>query len=269
MRPPIIVETGWASHAGLRRALNEDALLVEPPLFLVADGMGGHEAGDRASAGAIEELTRLAGRATVELTDLRDAIARARDRVDGLSDTGSGRAGTTLSGAAVASVDGVGYWLTVNIGDSRTYRLADGELEQITVDHSLVQELIDSGELLAADAQGDRRRNIITRALGAGSAGEADYWMIPAEPGDRVLVCSDGLTAEVSDADIHAILTLHADPQVAADRLVESALAGGGRDNVTVIVVDALEVHTRPEGASDGEPGIDTLPRAATTGGMR
>ncbi|MFE6997787.1 PP2C family protein-serine/threonine phosphatase [Microbacterium sp. NPDC057659] len=272
MIPPIVVSCGWATHAGLRRTLNEDSLLVQAPLFLVADGMGGHQAGEEASAGAIQEFAGLVGRPAVALDDVRFAIARAKTRIDALSDAGTGRAGTTLSGVAVASVDGVGYWLAVNIGDSRTYRLSDGELEQITVDHSVVQELIDAGELLESDARGDRRRNIITRALGAGSTGEADYWMLPAETGDRILVCSDGLSSEVGDDVIARILSQHTDPQVAADHLVSAALEQGGRDNITAVVVDAVHVRTRPQGAGGDDTidiDVDTLPRAEATGGVQ
>ncbi len=139
MTRPLIVATGAATHSGLRRPLNEDSYMASPPLFLVADGMGGHEAGERASATVIDEFARYIGRVDLELEDLLEALARARSAVEALSTDGSGRAGTTLSGVVVASVEGMGYWLTVNIGDSRTYRLADGELEQISVDHSVVR----------------------------------------------------------------------------------------------------------------------------------
>jgi protein phosphatase len=268
MTSPVTVSCGWATHTGHRRTLNEDSLLVQAPLFLVADGMGGHQAGEDASAGAIGEFAGLVGRPTVSLDEVRLAIARARPRVDALPANGTSRAGTTLSGVALTSVDGVGYWLALNIGDSRTYRLADGELEQVTVDHSVVQELIDAGELLAVDARGDRRRNIITRALGAGSSGETDYWMIPAETGDRILVCSDGLPSEVSDDVIAQILAQYGDPQEAADHLITAALEQGGRDNITVVVVDAVHVRTSPSGGED-DIDMDTLPRAEATGGVQ
>ena len=264
MTAPITVVCGWASHTGLRRTLNEDALLVQAPLFLVADGMGGYEAGEQASADVVKAFSPLAGREDVSLEDVRAALDDARIQIDALPEN----AGTTLSGVAVASVDGVGYWLTVNIGDSRTYRLSEGALEQITVDHSVVQELIDAGRLGADDARRDRRRNIITRALGGGSTGEADYWMLPAEAGDRILVCSDGLTSEVDDATISQVLSVHNDPQDAADQLIELALQGGGRDNITAVVVDAAQVR-RQVGAvpSADDIVLDTVPRLG--GGTR
>ncbi|WP_083511139.1 PP2C family protein-serine/threonine phosphatase [Microbacterium sp. XT11] len=270
MRPGLIVSSGSATHPGLRRALNEDAFLASAPVFIVADGMGGHEAGERASATVIEEFAFYIGRTALELDDVRAALERAREGVEHLSTSGNGRAGTTLSGVVIASVDGMGYWLALNIGDSRTYRLADGELEQITVDHSVVQELIESGELTPEEAATDRRRNIITRAIGASSTGDADYWLFPAERGDRILVCSDGLTAELTDARIREILATTPDPQQAADALVSDALGAGGRDNITVVVADAVSVASRPGTLLDTETHIDmdTRPREAA-GGVR
>lgn len=271
MRPGLVVSTGAATHAGLRRPLNEDAYLATSPVFVVADGMGGHEAGERASAAVIAEFAFSIGRTALELDDVRRALATARERVEELSTSGNGRAGTTLSGVVIADVDGMGYWLAVNIGDSRTYRFADGELEQISVDHSVVQELIEAGELTPQDALTDRRRNIITRAIGASSTGDADYWMFPAELGDRMLVCSDGLTSEVSDARIRDILGTTPDPQRAADALVEAAVAAGGRDNITVVLADAVSVASRPGTllATDDDIDMDTRPREAAAGGVR
>ena len=279
MTPAIVARSGAATHTGLRRALNEDALLAQAPLFLVADGMGGHQAGDIASATVIGGFAQLRGRPVLTIDDVSFTLARVRAAVDAIGGPtapadGGSMAGTTLSGVTIAAVDGVGYWLAINIGDSRTYRLSGGVLEQISVDHSVVQELIDAGELLAADAPRDRRRNIITRAIGAGSTGEADYWMIPARVGDRILVCSDGLSSEVDDEEIRTLLAVHEDPQTAAERLIDRALELGGRDNVTAVVVDALHVSTRPgfdgsAGFDDEDIDSDTRPRAEAMGGMR
>ncbi|MGY1551464.1 PP2C family protein-serine/threonine phosphatase [Microbacterium sp. A588] len=269
MSAPMIVTAGAWTHAGLRRSLNEDALLASAPIFVVADGMGGHEAGERASAAVVAEFSRYIGRSSLVLDDVLEALSRSRDAVEALSDSAMGRAGTTLSGVVLADVDGMGYWLTLNIGDSRTYRLADGELEQISVDHSVVQELIESGELDSEQAASDTRRNIITRAIGAGSAGEADFWLFPAEAGDRMLVCSDGLSSEVPDARIREILTVESDPQTAAAALVAEAVSAGGRDNITVVVVDAVSVASRP-GVQMRDDNIDenTRPREAFAGGI-
>lgn len=264
---PVAVAWGAATDVGMRRTLNEDSFLASPPLFLVADGMGGHQAGEVASATVIDEFARLSGRVSLTIDEVRSALSIARHRVDSLPDGGGAGAGTTLTGVAIADVDGEGYWLTVNLGDSRTYRLSEGVLEQVSVDHSVVQELIDAGQLDAASAAHDARRNVITRAIGAGSDSEPDYWMLPAEEGDRILVCSDGLPTEIDTARIDHILRSETHPQAAADRLVREAVAAGGRDNVTALVIDALSVrargardHTSPVGGAI-EIDEDTLPR--------
>lgn len=268
---PVVVAWGAATDVGLRRTLNEDAFLAAPPLFLVADGMGGHHAGEVASATVIDEFSRLQGRVSLSIDEVQHALRTARTRVEALPAGAGAGAGTTLAGVAVADVDGEGYWLAVNLGDSRTYRLSEGVLEQVSVDHSVVQELIDAGRLDAADAARDSRRNVITRAIGAGSDSEPDYWLLPAEEGDRILVCSDGLPTEIADARIDHILRSEHHPQAAADRLVREAVAAGGRDNVTVLVVDAVSVRVRTSAgvrqtvptAAATEVEEDTLPRAA------
>lgn len=269
---PIDVACGTATHEGRRRTVNEDSLLASAPLFLVADGMGGHDAGDRASAAVVEEFATLVGRDSIGIDDMRAALRRARARVGAIA-SGARAAGTTLTGVAISEVGGAGYWLTINVGDSRTYRFARGVLEQISVDHSVVQELIDAGALDGASAASDRRRNEITRAIGAGSDGEADYWMVPAEPGDRILVCSDGLSGELDAARLAEILADEHDPQGAATRLVHEALVRGGRDNITAIVVDAIGVggdedlfDTAPAGGRRADLDEDTRPRSGTRG---
>jgi PPM family protein phosphatase len=270
--PVIEVAFGAATHPGLRRRVNEDSHLAEYPLFLVADGMGGHDAGAAASGAVVAEFALLAGTETTGIDAMRAALARARAAVERISHNGRA-AGTTLTGVAVTEVAGSGYWLTVNVGDSRTYRFAEGELEQISVDHSVVQELIDAGVLDAEAAGRDSRKNEITRAIGGGSGGEADFWLVPAEPGDRILVCSDGLSGEVSGERIAHILADVSSPQDAATRLVHEAMLHGGRDNITAVVVDALRVaghdddayETAPAGGVSEADG-DTRPRAAAGG---
>lgn len=261
-RPVITVAAGAATHPGLRRKVNEDAFLAESPLFLVADGMGGHAAGDVASAVVVNEFESLLGRRSVSVDEMREVLQRAQARVNAL-DTGPRPAGTTLTGVAISDVSGIGYWLAINIGDSRTYRLANGVLEQVTVDHSMVQELVDNGEF---DRIAEVGRNVITRAIGAGSDGAADFWMLPAASGDRLLVCSDGLSNELPIDQLVSILEDEVDAQQAAFRLVREAMVNGGHDNITVIVVDALEVRAS-EWDADTSPGRDadsedTLPRA-------
>ncbi|KGM11402.1 PP2C family protein-serine/threonine phosphatase [Cellulomonas carbonis] len=256
------MRTSWgsATDRGRVRALNEDALLAYPPVFLVADGMGGHDAGDVASRLAVEEFSQLAGRTTATADEIHACFHRVADRLRATVARGR-TAGTTVAGVAIVPDDGGSYWLVFNIGDSRVYRLADGVLEQISVDHSVVQELLDAGQIDASAAAAHPDRHVITRAVGTGPDPEPDYWLIPAAPADRVLVCSDGLTSEVPDAVIGRLLHDVVDPQEAAQRLVDAALEAGGRDNVTVVVVDVAAVRgqsdrdrtTRPPGHPDAD----------------
>jgi PPM family protein phosphatase len=245
------VSVGSATHCGHHRRVNEDSLLVLPHVYVVADGMGGHAAGDEASAILVEEMRRLAEGA-VEASDVSGVLEQANARVRRLADGG---AGTTVTAAIGVEHDGAPYWLVVNLGDSRTYRLSDGHLEQVSVDHSVVQELLDRGLLDADGAKRHPQRHVITRAVGSPEALRPDYWLLPALDGDRLVLCSDGLTGEVEDAQIEAALLQHADPQRAADALVALALDGGGHDNVTVVVIDA---RSRP-GRAEIE---DTVPRS-------
>lgn len=226
------------------RPRNEDAHLAVEPLFLVADGMGGHEDGVLASACVVDAFRPLLARTSVTADEVREAISAASAAVHRLV-SGDRSPGSTLAGVAVTEQDGRACWLVFNIGDSRVYRLgANDQLEQISVDHSHVQELVDAGELTARGAKEHVQRNVITRALGAGMPGapEPDQWLLRIEPGDRMLVCSDGLTGEVTDQLIAATLLSTADPEQAAADLVQAAVDAGGRDNVTAIVVDAVDV---------------------------
>ena len=253
---PILVSVGASTDAGRKRNHNEDALLRSEPLFLVADGMGGYEAGEIASAAALAAFAPIVGSASVDIREMREAYARAGANVMAIATGAKGGAGTTLTGVAIAQNDGAGYWLVINVGDSRTYRFAGGRLEQVSVDHSLVQELIDSGELSPEQALTYSHRNVVTRALGAGAVSDPDFWMLPANRGDRMLMCSDGLTGELTDDAIGALLAECADPQEAADRLVAAAVDHGGRDNVTAIVVDAVSVAN-----PNLDSHADTVPR--------
>lgn len=237
------MRTSWgsATDRGRVRELNEDALLAHPPVFLVADGMGGHSAGDLASRLAVQEFSRLTGRTTTTADEVHECFGRVAARLRRA--LGASRsAGTTVAGVALAVHDGAAYWLVFNIGDSRVYRLADARLEQVSVDHSLVQELVDSGEITPAEARRHPRRNVVTRAVGTGPAPEPDYWLIPAAAADRVLVCSDGLTSELADEALHDVLQSVVDPQDAAHALVAAAVVAGGRDNVSAVVVDVASL---------------------------
>jgi serine/threonine protein phosphatase PrpC len=239
----LVLTCGHGTDRGLRRELNEDSYLASDPVFAVADGMGGHEAGEVASGLCIRTLASLPQLATGERNVTAAILQQYLQQADGTIREATGaRAGTTLAGAVVVEQLGRPYWLVMNIGDSRTYRLRQGKLAQISVDHSEVQELVDAGEITARQAAVHPRRHVVTRAMGTGYETEADYWQLPVEEGDRVMVCSDGLTSELSDEDIQHLLNTAAHPQDAVDTLIEAALRSGGRDNITVIVVDAHNV---------------------------
>lgn len=239
----VVLSWGSASHVGCRRKINEDGYLVGDGVFLVADGMGGHDAGEVASAVALETMSPLRDAPRIDPEQVADLVALAQERVRGI-DTGPGGrgAGTTLTGAVVVHPDDVPYWLFMNVGDSRTYLMSGGVLDQISVDHSEVQELVDAGMLTPVEARAHPRRNVVTRALGADSTPEPDFRYVPVVQGDRVLVCSDGLTVELPDERVSQVLLEHPDPQQAAHRLVAEALEAGGRDNITVVVVDVTSV---------------------------
>lgn len=258
---------GASSHRGARRQLNEDRFLVSSSVFFVADGMGGHEAGEVASSVTIEALHPLAESPSVRPEDVLERLMVAQSQVRAISTEPGRGAGTTVSGIVVAAQDGLPYWLVVNIGDSRTYRLANGRLEQISHDHSEVQEMIDAGLLTHGQAKTHPRRHVVTRAIGAREEIQPDFWYVPIRAHDRMLICSDGLTGELSNDRIAEILLARPEPQNAADHLVHEAIVAGGRDNVTVVVIDATGVSmdslndtTSPRDFEDSAS-EDTLPR--------
>lgn len=225
------------TDVGRVRPGNEDALLVadDGRLVAVADGMGGHQAGEVASATAIESLRE----GLQEGEAIEDAITAANTAVvtRAAGDPSLRGMGTTLTAGIV---DG-GVLVIGHVGDSRAYLLRGGELRQVTTDHSVVAELIAAGELTEAEALVDPRRAMITRALGIDVTVAVDVLELTLVPGDRLLLCSDGLTTMVRDPEIAEILAHEDDRQRAADELVEAANLGGGADNITVIVADVVE----------------------------
>ncbi|MEJ7647793.1 MAG: protein phosphatase 2C domain-containing protein [Nakamurella sp.] len=260
---------GAATDTGRVRLLNEDSMLAAPPVFVVSDGMGGHAAGDRASAIVVEEFGGLLPESPAALGAgwVRQRVVSAGLRIR----DGEG-GGATVCGVAVTEQDGAAYWLAFNIGDSRVYRWADGLLEQISVDHSYVQELVDAGDLDPAGMRTHPQRNVITRAVGMVGDDDIDCWLLPIRAGERLLVCSDGITGELRDPQIAALLSTNDDPQQAADALIAEALAAGGRDNATALIVDVRSEDARraPDGVfeSGSDPAIGewTVPREALGG---
>lgn len=246
---PVELHHGAATDVGLVREVNEDAYLVAPPVFVVADGMGGHDRGDVASRLVVEEFARLVeegydparGPDAVEAT-LRACRARiaAYDAEQHAAGDLAFNAGTTAVVAALVQQDGAPRWLLANVGDSRGYRFSGGELEQVSVDHSVVQELVDAGRITPGDAAVHPARNVVTRALGGSASDAADYFLLPLPAAERLLLCSDGVSGMIDDARIAEILRSCDDPRDAADELVAAAVAAGGRDNATAVVVDVV-----------------------------
>jgi len=231
-----------ATDVGRMRKNNEDSYLSQKPVAAVADGMGGHSAGEVASAIAIEELAALRGRGpweneTAATDDLKQAILRANRRIREMAagDRKLNGMGTTL----VALLEDGDLVHLANVGDSRGYLLRQGELSQVTVDHSLVQELVDDGRLSPEDAERHPQRSVITRALGIEPEVEFDLFTYKLQVGDRLLLCSDGLSDVVEPRQIRNVLLRVRNPDEAARRLIAVANEQGGPDNITVIVVDA------------------------------
>lgn len=235
------ISVGSATDVGRARSANEDAYFRddEGGVFAVADGMGGHRAGDVASSTAVEAVEELLS----EGASLVDAIVAANAAVFTRAQQNPEMRGmgTTVTAAQVADESA----LLAHVGDSRAYLLRDGQLTQITEDHSLVEELVREGRLSPEEAAVHPQRSIITRALGVDEDVEVDTYEIDLLPDDRIVICSDGLTSMVRDDEIVRILRAEDDPQVAADNLVEAANRAGGEDNITVLVI-----HAEPTGAA-------------------
>ena len=256
-RPTTALAWGIATHAGRVRDQNEDTGHASPWLFVVADGMGGHQAGEVASEITVTTIRNACTPAPIgadetplahpHLSDLVKSVVDAntaifRASIDNPSQQGMGTTVTAL-GLIVDDTDpdtphALGL---VNVGDSRTYLHRNGHLRQVTIDHSFVQELVDQGQITAFEARYHPRRNIVTRALGIEPDVRVDSWRLPLIRGDRYVLCSDGLVDEVDDDEISALVASFGHPQACAEALVAAALENGGRDNVTVVVVDVLE----------------------------
>jgi protein phosphatase len=262
----IELQHGSATDVGLVREVNEDAYLAEPPVFVVADGMGGHDGGDIASAIVVEEFGRLArtgydprrGDEAVSAT-LRQCQRRLQEYGDTHrgSDGGRWQGGTTAVVAILVQDpdpdqdqgqdqdqdqhhDQEPAWLLANLGDSRIYAVGRDGLRRVSVDHSLVQELVDAGQITEEEAAVHPERHIVTRALGGPDDVEPDYFLLPLDDAERVLLCSDGITGMIDDHRISELLTAEPDPGDAARSVVAAALSAGGIDNATAVVVDVV-----------------------------
>ena len=261
----IRLEAGQATDKGRRREENEDSILVEGELFAVADGLGGHQGGEVASALAVEVLAAevkaavgsragvrrryLLGRRTSQLPaptveQLLGAVDRANEEIfaKSMSTSELSGMGTTLCALALVEHDHRETLAVVNVGDSRVYRCDESGFHQLTEDHTVVQEMVKAGMISQQEAEVHEYRHHLSRALGIEPKVVADDWTLLPVSGHRYLLCSDGLTNEVADRDIHAILLKFESPVEAADALVSLALQHGGSDNVTVVIVDVADV---------------------------
>jgi PPM family protein phosphatase len=246
----LVVRSGAATDVGRVRGHNEDSVLADRVLFVVADGMGGHAAGEVASGIVTATLAELAARPHRRRDDLVAALALANRRILESAARHPERTGmgTTAAGLAVVDAGGSDHWAVFNVGDSRVYRVVDGRLHLVTVDHSEVRELVDAGIITEDEARRHPLRNVVTRALGSEPAPTPDVWVLAPHPGERFVICSDGLSNELPDERIEELVARHDDPQACAEALVAAALDAGGRDNVSVVVV-ALDESEGEDGA--------------------
>jgi protein phosphatase len=249
-----------AAHTdvGRVRSVNQDGALTSSFLVAVADGMGGHRAGEVASALALRSLASHAGFASTDEVTL--AVHEANDSilVAAADEPDLRGMGTTLCAMALVGRAADERLVLVNVGDSRAYQMRGGSLEQLTVDHSLVQMMVREGQLRPEEAESHPQRNILTRALGIDADVDVDSWELIPVPGDRYLICSDGLFNEVDSGRIAATLRAYAEPAEAARVLVALANESGGRDNVTCVVVDVVDDDPHPIGEDDIPAGVAT-----------
>ena len=254
----LVLAWGAVTDTGRRRAHNEDSFLAQAPIFAVADGMGGHSAGDIASAAVVDRLAEAVTGSFTDADTIERALQAATIDIGLAADEKELGVGTTVTGAALSLQGDEPFWTVFNVGDSRVYLFERETLVQVTVDHSVVQELVDAGVIRAEDAESHPDSNVITRAVGFNIEAVPDYWVVPVRAGLRLLVCSDGLTKELEVEAIRVHLAAGLAAEETAVALVEAALESGGRDNITTIVIDVLETF----GLGEFE---NTIPRTSPT----
>lgn len=261
----LAVSMSWAAvtHAGLVRPTNQDAFAVCRGGFVVCDGMGGHNGGEKASRIGVDTAAAVWAGSMPSVADVVASVAQANSEVlkaaqgshllEGM--------GSTLVLAGLADNGGAPTLVCVNLGDSRVYAREDGQIRQLSHDHSVVQELLDEGAIRGDEVATHPQRHVVTRALGTDETPDPDVWMLPTRAGVRVALTTDGIHGEIATAEVWAALEL-AEPAAVCDHLVAATLASGARDNFTVVVVDidAVEpLHTA------GALLDDTLPRSLVT----
>lgn len=263
------INAAFATDIGLKRRLNEDSGLASFPIFAVADGMGGHDSGEIASAIVIEELRALTNPDNPSPTHTKDvieALKRAHERVHNLSSSRPHGAGSTVSGIALVMRKNVPHWLVFNVGDSRVYRSLNDSLAQWTRDHSVIQLWVEQGIISPAEALTSTRSHEITKAVGAPDS-KPDFFFAPVVNGERLLICSDGLYTMLPSEAIRASLVMSGTPKTTTESLVERAITAGGHDNITAIVVDVVSGGIPPESDTDSSIVDQSLGAAVKTQG--
>jgi PPM family protein phosphatase len=257
------LRVGAATDVGKVRTRNEDSYLIDEPLFVVADGMGGHRGGDVASRLTVGTLQEAQPQRDPSGAALLDAVRSANRIVNerSASDRDLRGMGTTVTALQASGDSG----RIAHVGDSRAYLLREGALQQLTQDHTLVQQMVDEGNLDADEAERHPARHIMTRALGVDEQVAVDQLTLDLHPGDRILLCSDGLTGMLSADDIRDLMERETDPQQTADALVQLAVERGGEDNVTVVIVD-VESGDDAESADAAEGAAAAVGGAAAAG---
>ncbi|BDI21806.1 PP2C family serine/threonine-protein phosphatase [Herbiconiux sp. L3-i23] len=258
------ITVAGASHVGAVRTRNEDSYLARHPFAVVADGMGGHSHGERASRCIIDALSAIDETELPSVDDVIAAIGAANTELIVSADEGT-VSGSTVSGVALVRPNPTDkpHWMVFNVGDSRVYRFDGRHLEQVSVDHSVVQELVELGHITPEAAAVHPDRNVITRAVGSDPALDIDVWLLPADSPQTFLVCSDGLTKELDDDFIADVLASHdADASGVVDALVAAALAVGGHDNITAVLFEYIPDETGDDVTATRQPVLeDTRPR--------
>lgn len=254
----MLVKWGASSDTGTLRVQNEDSFLAEEKIFVVADGMGGHNAGEVASAMAIKMLAEAQANGISDSSQLAKVIEQINHSIfqAAANQTDQRGMGTTLAVLALTPNETTNEVsaAVANIGDSRTYLFRNDEFRQVSVDHSYVQDLVSEGLITREEARTHARRNIVTRALGIEPSVAVDTWTLPLITGDRYVLCSDGLVDEVTDEAIEKCVKQKIEPQKVADQLVALANANGGRDNITVIIVDVIADGANSPAATSVSP---------------
>ncbi|MGO1402542.1 MAG: PP2C family protein-serine/threonine phosphatase [Flaviflexus sp.] len=249
------IETGHATAVGHVRTKQEDRYLDAAPVIAVADGMGGLDRGDYAAEtmiAALEDCT-FGGTTAEARSAIKSAITKADTKLAKVrAKKNGGESGTTIVGAVLGRGTARDCWLIFHVGDSRLYTFEDGSLQQLTCDHSLVQELMETGMLTEAQARIDPRRSIVTRAVGTAVSSQPDFRLVEAR-GQLLIACSDGISDELDDEDIAWIISENADkdPSEIATALVDAALEMGGHDNATVVVARAIPASMDPTRGKD------------------